>query len=412
MPEFSYEVLDPDGNIQTGKMEGESPHAIALALSERGFRVNTIRPVGKVEASPVKAVNLSWKDVSLISEQLEIFTQSHLPLSSAMGLLAKDVHSPKLKAVLEDIHKHLEMGESLDQALSRHADSFPPVFLSLIKAGEQTGNLPGVLSHLATYSNRMTDIRNSMREMLAYPVFLLVATLSILAYLSAVVIPQYAEIYASVGKLDSLPMATKLALSIGEFVRWGGVLGFILKLGILALAVVLTRMFLTKMRRNGGSADLFVERTKMGFPVLGPVYTTALIARFCRTLGLLLNNKAQTTESLILAGSTAGGGVFRQAGLDAAMLVSKGETLSSALSQTRLFRPSFVWLLGQSEEHGDMGEALLNLADICDREVAHWARLASVLMGPLFVALIALLVLFTITAAFMPVFNLSSLVAS
>lgn len=412
MPEFTYEVLDPDGNLQTGTMEGESPHAVALALSERGFRINTIRPVGKIETAPVKAANLSWKDVTLISEQLEIFTQSHLPLSSAMGLLAKDVHSPKLKAVLEDVHKHLEMGESLDQALSRHADSFPPVFLSLVKAGEQTGNLPGVLSHLATYSNRMTDIRNSMREMLAYPVFLLVATFSILAFLSAAVIPQYAEIYAAAGKADSLPIATKLALSFGEFVRWGGVLGLILKIAAVVGLVLLIRMFLAQKRREAGAVDLFVERMKMRFPVLGPVYTTALIARFCRTLGLLLTNKAQTTESLILAGSTAGGGVFRQAGLDAAMLVSKGETLSSALSQTRLFRPSFVWLLGQAEQHGDMGDSLLNLADICDREVAHWARLASVLMGPLFVALIALLVLFTITAAFLPVFNLSSLVAS
>ena len=412
MPEFSFEAMDADGNVQTGKIEGESPHSVALLLSERGLRVNTIKPIGKVETSGIKAVNLSWKDVTTISEQLEIFTQSHLPLSSAMGLLAKDVHSPKLKAVLEDVHQHLEMGESLDQALSRHSESFPPVFLSLIKAGEQTGNLPGVLSHLSTYSNRMTDIRNSMREMLAYPVFLLVATFSIFAFLSAVVIPQYAEIYASVGKLESLPLATRLALYFGEFVRWGGLFGFVAKVAVIVLAVLLTRVFLARKRNEAGAVDMYIERMKMGFPVLGPVYTTALIARFCRTLGLLLTNKAQATESLILAGSTAGGGVFRQAGLDSAMLVSKGETLSSALSQTRLFRPSFVWLLGQSEQHGDMAESLLNLADICDREVAHWARLASVLMGPLFVALIALLVLFTITAAFLPVFNLSSLVAS
>ncbi|MBI4557357.1 MAG: type II secretion system F family protein [Candidatus Hydrogenedentes bacterium] len=415
MPEFTYDAIDPDGKPCSGKIEGESPYNAALSLSERGFRVNSIKQLGKRDVLSAKPSRLGWQDLSVLTEQLQVFTQRHLPLPSALGFMAKEAQSGKLRSVLEDVQKHVEMGESLEQAMGRHSDAFPPVFLSLIRAGEQTGNLPAVLNHLATYSNRMTDVRNALREMLAYPAFLLVAALAMLGFLSSVVMPQFEGIYQEFGK--ELPKSTQIALSVHytlQFLMSGGALvvaGKLLLLVAVVTAIVLAPRFIRHWFGENNVLNMILEKIKISFPVLGPVYTTTLVGRFCRTLGLLLSSRAQTTESLILAGTTAGSGLFRQAGLDAAMMVSKGETMTNALSHTRLFRPSFLWLLGQAEQHGEVGEALVNLAEVCEREVSHWARLATVLVGPLFVAVIGLLVLFTLLAVFLPVINLSSVVS-
>ncbi|MCK5556840.1 MAG: type II secretion system F family protein, partial [Candidatus Hydrogenedentes bacterium] len=192
MPLFKYGGVDKDGKAVEGTMEEASAVRVTTILRERGLQVSAVDEVGKGPGFLRVKSRLTWDDLDLFNRQLLAITKSGLPLAPSLKALAEDIKSRRLKPVLEDIRSQIESGSTLEEAISRHPESFSPVYTSIIRAGERTGNLSGVLSHLSTYSARMVEMKNSIQEALAYPLVVLVAACGVVGFLLVKVVPVFA----------------------------------------------------------------------------------------------------------------------------------------------------------------------------------------------------------------------------
>ncbi|MCF6286999.1 MAG: type II secretion system F family protein, partial [Candidatus Hydrogenedentes bacterium] len=288
---------------------------------------------------------LRTEDLNLFTEQLASLTASGVPLAPALAELSHELRGGRLGALLERVWSDVEGGTSLEEALGRQGDAIPPLYSSLVRVGERTGNLPAVLQQLSQFGQRYLWLRYRLQVAMAYPVVLLAALLLFLGGFVPHVMGQFEELYASFGR--DLPLLSAGVLGFGRGLwRWGLPAG-----GCLAALSVIQFLLL---RSSIWSSRLLLpwERLKLAAPLFGPVYQTVLSARFFRALSLMLAHGAPIAESLHLAGLATGSAYFSQAARQAAAAVMQGEGVSDALRATGVLRRTHCWILQQGERNG------------------------------------------------------------
>ena len=403
MAQFHYEGVNASGESVRGKREGVTAYEVMEQLVREGISASSLRREGPEPGFVRGRRPLRAEDVALLSEQLMSIAGSGLPLAPAVQALARDVERGRLRPVLESLQQDLENGRNLEEALSRFPESFSPTYLSLVRAGEETGNLPGVLAQLCTYLRRGVDLRYRLQEILAYPVVMLVFFVLFLSFFASTVVPQFDLMYKTLG--GRLPWSTEAVLRFGRLLHLAGWNGIVAALILTLCAWGLLRWY---TRTAGGRIrfDLF----KIRIPVLGRIHRAAALSRFCNTLGLLLSNGAPLVSSVDLAAAASGNAALRYAGFKAAQRMAQGEDIAESLAATRWFMPSVCWVMRHGVAQGRLEETMLRLANTYEREVVRRDRMALMILGPLATLTIGCLVGGLVTALFQPIFHISGLV--
>ena len=399
MPLFKYRAVDSQGEPDEGTIEEKTAVRVSAMLSERGLQVSSIERVAKPIGFQSLKRPLSWQDVEVMSDHLAMVARSGLPMAPALRDLARDVRSPRLKAIADEIRGDLESGSTLEDAFEKRPDAFPPMYTSVIRAGERSGNLSGVLSMLQSYSSRMLDLQAGIRFAMVYPVFILGVTIALTMFLLIKVMPVFADIFSDLG--GALPAPTKFWLEISDFIAAHGV-GLFVVTPLVALALVLGYRLLTRT----DAIDYWIDRARDFIPVLGGTHKLAATARFSRTLGLLLSSGVPIIESLDLAAAAAGHAVMRRKVNRAVVMVNSGMTVSQALGDTGYFPHLFSWLLRTGEERGEVPEALLDTADTYEREVMRRDKSFVLLIEPVMIVFVAMLVGSIVVSLYLPIFTL------
>ena len=400
MPLFEYRAVDIDGQAVDGTMDELSARHVAEMLRERGLQVNSVKAVSRRPGLLQRLrPHLNWDDIDLLNEQLMAITRSGLPIAPSLKALGQDISNRRLKPVLEDIHLQLESGSSLDAAFSRHPESFPPIYRSMLRAGERTGNLSGVLSHLCAYSARMVEVKNGVQEAIAYPILVIMATCAVLGFLMVKVVPTFAEIFQEFGAV--LPALTQLVVDISSvFVEHGP--AFLVWTGAAMIVLALGFKWLRRIESGGYTLDWI----KLHIPLFGKLFRAASMARFSQSLGLLLASNVPVMESMDLAGAAAGNAVLREAVRHAARKIEGGDSMSSAFESTGGFSHSFCWMLATAEDRGEVDGALLNLADSFERSIGRTQRFILTFIGPALIILLGFIVGMLVIALYLPIFTL------
>jgi len=343
---------------------------------------------------------LTWEDLDLFNEQLLAITKSKLPLADSLKSLARDAGSRRLKRVINDVRRDIETGKTLEEALTRHAGTFSPMYLSAIRAGERTGNLSGVLSHLCTYSARMMELKSSIEEALVYPFAVLAVSFVVIGFMLVKIVPEFARMFGEFG--TQVPYATRFWLDVSRVVsnHYGLVLvGVAILFGF--VFYIMKTIFHTQ---SGGFA---LDWFKLHLGAFGRLYAQESMAAFSRTLGLLLGSKVPLPESLDLAGASSGNAVLRRAALRVTVNVERGMALSDAFEEAEYFPYTFCWLMATAEERGEVDEMLMSLADAYDRGAARWNKLISVMTGPVLVVLVGFIIGSIVVSLYAPIFGLA-----
>jgi type II secretory pathway component PulF len=299
---------------------------------------------------------LGWDELSLFSEQLNAMVRSGLPLPATLKALAAGMKQPRMREALEGIRTDLERGLPLHEAIERRHDAFPRIYPALIKAGEQSGNLPGVLQLLSRYTAHAAQQRQEMIAALAYPVILLVVLLGVLVYFSEVVFPGIILLphTASVNGEPYPPSLGRLALT--TFSNQG--LAIITTVSLFIVLIAAARFLLN--RSEGGRYRL--DWLRLHTPSAGRAHYLGALARMNETLSLLLRARVPIVESLELAGAASGSPVMQRALATAATRVSGGERIADSLAVSPLFTRDYCWLLATAEDRGDLEEATESMA--------------------------------------------------
>lgn len=402
MANFSYRGRDGSGELLSGIMESESQSACARQLISRGITPVSIQE-SKPHAVPVE-VNFSLRsrqakpkldDVIFFCRQMFTLSRSGVPLIRGLGGLAETTSSPALAAALVDIIHHLEGGYRLSQAFAHQGKLFPPIFIGVLQVGESSGRVDEAFVQLASYLERERDTKERVKTAMRYPIMVLIAISFAMAVINFFVIPAFAKVFA--GFNAELPLPTKILLATSNF----AVSYWYLVIGGTALAVWLWLRFIASDK--GG---LWWDRVKLRIPVVGPVLTKSLLARFARSFSTMLQSGVPIIQGVNLLAESMDNAYFSSLVLDLRRSLERGDSISHTAAEMGIFPPLMLQMIAVGEETGRIDNMLAEVADFYDREVDYGLKNLSSAIEPILIVIVGILVLILALGVFLPMWDL------
>jgi general secretion pathway protein F len=383
--------------VTTLFVEAASTDDAAANTTAQGYELVSLRELGGWKLAVRREPAF---DLLLFSQELRSLLEAGLSLIEGLAALARKESAGSAKRrQIDGLIRQLRQGQSFSAALRQFPAVFPPLYLALVAASEQTGDLAGALARFIEYRGRMDAVRKRLTSASIYPALLLGVGGLVILFLMTYVVPRFSKVYEDLG--GQLPLMSRLLMEWGGLIERHGVEMLAVVVVALVVAVVFFR------RRGWGWRSLLDGLLTVPFmaPVRERVRAYAL-ARFYRTMGLLLQGGIPVATAMGMSRELLGEDMA--AALDRALEeVRSGVALSEALERGRLAPPVASDLLRIGEKAGDMGEKMMRIADFHDDETARWAEWFSKLFEPLLMLVIGLFIAFIVVLLYMPIFELA-----
>jgi len=411
VPLYAYKGIGPTGKGVSGARDAESPKVLRQALRKDGVVVTQV-DLSRGGKKQSKAKGLSREveignvlkavkktDVAAFTRQLSTLLKAGIPLAEALGALFDQAEKVRLKRVLGEVKSAVNEGSSLADSLARHPRVFDELFVSMVRAGETAGNLDDVLVSLADFMESAHRLRGKVKGAMIYPIIMVVVSVSILSILMIAVVPQITQMFASKGR--SLPLKTQFLIWVSH------TLGGFWFLWLPAL-VGLAFGFRAWSRADHGRASW--HRFLLRAPLFGPLIRQVAVARFCRTLGTMLESGVPMLRALEVAKEVLGNVVLVKA-VDAARAgVTEGESLAVMLRRSGHFPATVTHMISVGERSGALEAMLLRVADAHEQEIDMRLQRMTSLLEPLMILFMGVAVGFVVFAILEPLMDMSKLV--
>jgi general secretion pathway protein F len=361
VPNFSYRALTVSGERVAGELEAaDVPTAIAR-LQDSGLIPIDATPAGRADrrgAVPVVA-SRAVGHVTQLTRELSTLLGAGQTVEGSLALAREEVPDKGLTAALEGVLLKVRSGSSLSDALANEPRYFPPLYVSLVRAGEQSGRLGQSLAELATMRERTEQLRSKLTSALIYPVVLFLTAIGAVVVLLTVVVPRMEPMFASAGA--SLPSSTRVVLAATDLLR---------EQGYLLLAVVAAVLLLgERMLRRPGPRRA-VDRWLLRVPFIGQLLRDRITAQLCRGLSTCLGGGLDLPSALAVCRDVLGNMHARAAMEDVITRVRTGRTVADSLSAAQILTPLAVKMLRVGEESGRLQPVAAHLAATFEERVA------------------------------------------
>ena len=408
MPAYQFEALQSDGQTRTGTLEADSAKSARSQLRAQGLVPLEVQAIalGSAQATtalpwwqrPIGPARRAFGDGqrTVWTRQLAGLVGSGLTLERALSALAEEADDERQRHLLAAVRAEVNAGSSLARALGQFPQEFPEIDRAVIAAGEQTGQLGAVLTHLADELEAQQALRQQLMSAALYPAVVTLVALAIVIFLLSSVVPQVAAVFA--GQQRQLPLLTELMLGLSALVRhWGWLLAL---LGLATLLALRQALRQAPLRLRWDAAWLRL-------PLLGRLAQGYNSARFASTLGMLTGAGVPILKALQSAADTLSNQALRQDALDALVQVREGAPLGLALGrQTRFARllPMFARL---GEQTGQLPPMLQRAAQQMAADVQRRALALATVLEPLLIVLMGALVMLIVLAVLMPIMQMN-----
>lgn len=398
MPTFTYVARTRDGRRERGTQNAESRQAAMRALQTRGLSVEKVEEAGLRGGDNTR---VKTTELLVFTRQLSTIVNAGLPLLQGLDILAEQMEDPRFAKAIGQIQAAVEAGETFSEALKRYPRIYSDLYVSMVRAGEASGNLDGVLLQLADYLESMEELKRRIRSAMTYPVVAFSMILLIAAGLIIWVVPQFEQIFSSFGG-KKLPGPTLVLIGISNVLRsWKMLL-------VIAASVAAVAGLKAYGRTNSGRYNL--DRLKLRLPVFGKLLRKVSISRFTRTLSTLTRSGVAILGALEIVERTAGNEVFARVVRASGDSVRGGETLAEPLARSGEFPAIVTRMIAVGEKTGALEQMLQKISDFYDSEVRAAVDGLTSLIEPLLIMMMGIVVGGIVIALFMPILQLSSLI--
>lgn len=400
MPTYEYRAKDGPGRTVSGELEADSQTAAVARVDALGYIPVWVREkqLEAGAASPVRRfLRIRYRDVTVLTRQFASLIRSGVPILRALSTAADQTENRRLRAVVDEVKRSVRDGSTFSHALSRHPRLFDDLYVNMIRSGESAGVLDTVLTRLAEAREREEEFRRKVQAAVAYPALVLSVGAATVFVLLAFFLPRVVELFQ---EYESLPWPTRALMAVSGFFSsaW-----YWLAVILLLLAAVFRRMLALE------SGRMFIDRARLRIPVLGPLLCKAEIARFARTLSLLLESYLPVDRALDLSARSLRNIVLRDEVERARRnTVQQGLPLSAGLKRSEHFPVFVANLVAVGEEAGRLEESLAEVASFYEREVDQLTRIAVSLLEPVLILAVGAIVGFIVAAMLLPVFELGT----
>ena len=409
MPAYQFEAMQPDGKVRKGVLEADTARSARAAL-----RMQALVPLAVTALSGLESIgnkkSLLQTDLfggrvfnatrlAIWTRQLAGLVSAGLPLERALTALADEAEDEKQRNLVAALRAEVNAGSGFARSLSQHPREFSSIYQAVIGAGEQSGNLAGVLERLADDLEERLALKSKLIAATLYPAIVTLVAIVIVMFLVGYVVPQVASVFA--GTKRALPFLTVAMLAISGVVRSYGVFVLI----ALVLGVIGARFALRK--------DAFREKFDawaLNVPLVGRLVRDYNAARFVGTLAMLSSSGVPILKAVQAAAETLSNRAMQVDALDALVLVREGAPLASALGQKKRF-PGLVSMFARlGEQTGQLPVMLQRAAVQLSNEVQRRAMGLATILEPLLIVGMGLVVMLIVLAVLLPIIQLNQFV--
>ena len=397
MAEWVWEARSRTGEVRKGIMEADSPDLVNSRL-----KAQQLSPV-KVKKKP-KEFNLSFgspvseKELVVFIRQFATMIDAGLPLVQCLEILSSQGDNKAFNGVLKEIKAYVEQGGTFSDALKKHPKIFDSLFVNLVAAGEMGGILDTILNRLAIYIEKRVQLKRQVRSAMVYPSAVLGVAVAIIFVMMTWVIPSFREMFAEFGGEDQLPGLTQTVIAMSE--------GFVSNVHWILLSMFGAIAGFTYSRKTNGGRH-FWDKLLLTVPILGPVMRKIAVARFTRTLGILLGSGVSILDVLNIVGKAAGNVIVEDAILKTSEKIREGRTMAEPLMETGVFPSMVVQMIGVGEQTGAMDTMLNKVADFYEDEVDVAVGALTSLLEPIMMVVIGGIVGVILISMYLPIFDIA-----
>jgi len=402
VPVWNYSGVRQNGERTRGLIDADSLQSARQKLKKEGILPVSLAPHagGRESAStesPSGRSRLPARDLSTFTRQLSILVGAGVPIVEALGAILDQGGDTPPARVASRIRDNVKEGRSLSVAMGALPGIFSPIYLNMVRAGEESGTLEIMLTRLADLLEKQSTTRRKVVGSLFYPVMLMGVGILMVVFLLIVVMPRITSIFE--GLKATLPLPTRILMGSSAWLR-----SHLMAVGLSLVVVLVLLVRFARTRRSS------LDRWALRIPKVGDLVLSTQVARFSRTLGVLLSSGTPLQKAMEVSEAVVTSAPVRSAVARAREDLASGSSLSHSLRESKVFPLLAVHMIAVGERSGKLEELLIKLAEGYEQEVDQTIGTLTSLIEPVMILFIGGIVLFMVMSVLLPIFEMSQAV--
>lgn len=408
MAVYEYKGLDTDGKAVGGIIDADSPKGARLKLKQSGiYPTDVTAPADSKTISwpkkgipfPLMMERVTLQDLSVLTRQLATLLGAGLTLMESLTALMEQVENKGLQKVIAGIRERVEEGNSFADALRTYPKVFSGLYVHMVRAGEASGTIEGMMLRLADFLEHQVRLRNRVIASMTYPILMMAIGVVILFGLITFVVPMVTRTFEEMHQ--TLPLPTRLLIGLSNFMEgyWFWILIF----------AGVTTFFVKRYLKTPGGREKY-DGLILNLPLVGRIVRMIALSRLSRTLSTLLASGVPLLQAIQIVKDVVNNKVLEKVLDEASKNIKEGETIAGPLKKSGVIPPLVTHMIAVGEKSGELEGMLLKVAEVYDAEVETTVSTLTSLLAPVMILAMGVVVLFIVLAILVPIFELSQIV--
>ena len=396
MPTYEYKAVDKTGAPARGGLDAINEVDLELRLRRMGLDLITYKQVEQHAGRMGSRGKVTRQDLINVCFDLEQMIRSGIPLLEGLRDMRDSIENPAFRDVLTAMTEDMEGGRVLSQCMANHPEVFDNVFVSLIRAGEQSGQLPEVFKNLADNLKWVDELVSQTRRLLILPLLTLVVVLGVLVALLLILVPQIAALFKTMGL--ALPAQTKALIALSNFMTQYWYIVF----GVPVVALLVAFVAIKRSTRMSYTWDY----AKLRLPLVGSTLQKIILSRFANIFALLYRSGVTVLDAIKTCEDVVDNKVISDGLARAGQQIAAGESLTEPFRNLGMFPPLVIRMLRVGENTGALDSALMNITYFYNRDVKESVDKAQKMLGPAMTIVLGGMLAFVVWAVLGPVYDI------
>ena len=385
------------GKVETGMFAAFSKLDVHSFLLAEGYEVYEITPQKNISKTfTLFNAKFTASELDFFLTQLSTFLKSGITLVESIKILSKQCKKKGQQNIYKSLIYELTMGENFSEALQKQGNIFPRLLINMIKTSELTGDLPQTLYDMADYYREIEKTRKQMMSALTYPLVVLVFAIAVLVYIMVLVVPQFVDIYGSLG--TTLPPITIAILNVSNFLKKNLLM---LGIGLLVFIIIFVILFKTiKVFKT------VVQTILMNIPIIGKIIIYNEITMFTKTFASLLNHNVYITDCMEVLSKITNNEVYKMLIFDTITNLARGEAISNSFKNHWAFPVIAYEMILTGEKTGQLGPMMDKVANYYQEQHKNAVNQIKAFIEPVMIIILAVIVGVVLLSVVLPMFDM------
>ena len=393
---FKYKSISQNGQIVEGFYEANSEEdVVAMIKGNNQLPISIERDIGRDAQVELFKPRVKKKDLAVFCRQLYTMIDAGLSIVKSLDVLALQTENKTLRNAIISVNEEVQKGLVLSEAMKKHRKIFPSILISMVEAGEVSGNLDIILERMASHFEKENKLENKVKGALLYPSVLIVVSIAVVIFMLVAVLPTFISMFEGSGAV--LPGPTSLLINISSSLKiyWYLYAAFVLILGI--------SMYIFNQSDMGRR---FFDSLKLRVPIVKSTSVKIITSRFTRTLATLISSGIPIIRAMEVVSRVVNNKLIEERLTESIEALRKGVPISRAVKDVGVFPPMVDSMIKIGEESGSLDDILNKTADFYDDEVEAALQKMTTLIEPLLIIGMALIIGFIVIAMTLHMFNM------